>query len=55
MQVNDSEERIQLVGITDRGRILAVIFTLRGEAIRPVTAYEAPRRLQELYFKQRAA
>jgi uncharacterized DUF497 family protein len=54
MQEHDSEARIQTVGITAQGRILTVIFTFRGESIRPVTAFDAPRRLQRVYFQQRA-
>jgi uncharacterized DUF497 family protein len=39
--------------MTASGRILAVVFTMRGEAIRPITAYTAPQRLQKLYFQQK--
>ena len=36
------EERVKEVGLTAGGRIVVVVFTLKGEAIRPITAYEAP-------------
>ena len=39
--------------MTASGRVLAVVFTVRGEAIRPITAYAAPARLEALYFAQR--
>ena len=47
------EERTKAVGMTASGRVLAVVFTLRGEAIRPITAYAAPGGLEALYFRQR--
>lgn len=40
--------------MTVTGRILAVIFTMRGLAVRPVTAYAAPAGLQALYLNRRA-
>ena len=49
----DSEERTKALGITTAGRILTVVFTFRGDAIRPITAYTATRRLQDLYLKRR--
>src|ERR1017187_843417 len=54
IQSGDEEERTKALGITSGGRILAVVFTFRGEAIRPVTAYTAAARLRELYLKRRA-
>ena len=54
IQINDEEERTKAVGATASGRILAVVFTFRGDAIRPITAYVAPARLQEIYLKRRA-
>jgi len=43
------EDRVKAVGATTGGRIIVVVFTLRGEAIRPITAYEAPIRIQQMY------
>ena len=50
---DDDEERTTTVGMTASGRVLAVVFTVRGEAVRPITAYAAPARLEALYFEQR--
>ena len=53
IQSGDGEERTKALGITSGGRILAVVFTFRGEAIRRVTAYTAAARLQALYLGRR--
>lgn len=53
IESEQSEERIKALGMTAAGRILAVVFTVRGEAIRPITAYTPPRRLQKLYVERR--
>ena len=53
IEVTSGEDRTKAVGMTAAGRVLAVVFTLRGEAIRPITAYAAPARLEALYFEQR--
>lgn len=50
----DDEERVKVLGMTARGRILAVVFTLRGELIRPITAYMAPPSLATLYLRGRS-
>ena len=55
IQFEENEERIKALGMTASGRILAVVLTVRGEAIRPITAYAAPRRLQKLYAERRGA
>ena len=55
LQFEAGEERTKALGMTATGRILAVVFTLRGDSIRPITAYTAPRRLQELYIERRGA
>lgn len=46
------EERYKALGETDNHRILVVVFTIRGEKIRAVTAYPATKRYKELYLKQ---
>jgi uncharacterized DUF497 family protein len=53
IQTAREEERIKALGMTATGRILAVIFTFRGTAIRPITAYPATTRLQQLYLERR--
>ena len=45
------EERVKVVGATAGGKIVVIVFTLRGEAIRPITAYEAPGRIQVIYLE----
>ena len=45
------EERWYAVGATRSLRVLFLIFTYRGEQVRPVTAWDATRRLRELYFQ----
>lgn len=49
------EERSRIVGMTQKGRVLTVIFTFRADAIRPVTAFGAVRRDQRSYFKAKEA
>jgi uncharacterized DUF497 family protein len=51
-QVGD-EERNRVVGMTRRGRILAVAFTFRGDAIRPITAFDAVLTDQKSYLEGR--
>jgi uncharacterized DUF497 family protein len=53
LQFEAGEERTKVLGMTASGRVLAVVFTLRGDVIRPITAYTAPRRLQKLYIERR--
>ena len=47
----NGEDRFKSLGITRRGRILVVAWTIRGSKIRAVTAYAAGRRYQELYWQ----
>ena len=47
----DDEERVKAIGCTGAGRILVAIFTFCGEAIRPITAYAATKRDQEVYLR----
>jgi uncharacterized DUF497 family protein len=46
-------DRAKAIGRTASGRMLAVVFTIRGEAIRPITAYVASPHLQSLYLRPR--
>lgn len=39
----ESEPRFKSLGITNRGRILVAIWTLRGDKVRAVTAFDAPK------------
>ena len=49
--VIDDEERWTVVGHTDRVRVLIVVFTMRHEAIRQITAYEATKGMRQEYLK----
>ena len=44
------EERWTVIGQTDRARVLDVVFTMRGDAVCTMTAYEASERIQAQYF-----
>jgi uncharacterized DUF497 family protein len=48
-----SEPRWTVMGHTNDLRVLVVVWTLRGDAIRSVTAWEASRRVRERYFRAR--
>ena len=52
IQSHGDEERTKALGMTKIGRILVVVFTFRGAAIRPITAYTATAVLQGLYLKR---
>jgi uncharacterized DUF497 family protein len=49
----DGEERVLVLGQTDAGRLLAVVYTERGNRVRVVTAYRMTRELEEIYFRER--
>jgi uncharacterized DUF497 family protein len=49
----NGEERWTSVGHSNAVRILVVVWTMRGESIRPVTAFEAGKRLAEVCFKEK--
>jgi uncharacterized DUF497 family protein len=50
-EVVNGEERWTSVGHSNALRILVVVWTMRSEAIRPVTAFEAGKKLAEEYLK----
>lgn len=52
-QEHDGEERVLVLGQTNTGRLLAVVYTERAEKIRVVTAYPMSKRLEEIYFRER--
>ena len=43
------EWRTKVVGITDRGRLLEMVYTIRRGRIRAVTAYALKKREREFY------
>ena len=49
----DGEERYTGVGHTDRFRVLVLAWTMRGDAIRPITAFDASARLAKRYLAER--
>ncbi len=52
-QGHSVEERVLCLGQTDRGRLLAVVYVERSQAIRVVTAYPMTRQQEEFYFRKR--
>ena len=49
----DDEQRWSAVGVTNAVRVLVLVFTVRGERIRPITGWNADRRTKREYFAQR--
>lgn len=47
------EPRWAVVGRTETGRFLVVIFTERGAALRVVTAFDATKHEQKVYFERK--
>ena len=47
------EERWYALGATDRLRVLFLVFAYRGERIRPITGWDAGKKLRELYFRKK--
>jgi hypothetical protein len=47
------EARWYALGATDRLRVLFLVFTYRHDRIRPITGWEADRKLRELYFRKK--
>jgi len=47
------EGRWYALGATERLRVLFLVFTFRQERIRPITGWDANRKLRELYFRKK--
>lgn len=47
------EPRWAVLGRTETGRLLVVIFTERGPALRVVTAFDATKHEQRVYFERK--
>jgi uncharacterized DUF497 family protein len=45
--------RIRVIGQTSRERILIMVITWRGEAVRAITGFDAPRAAKQRYIKRR--
>jgi uncharacterized protein len=52
-EVVDGEERYTGVGHTNGLRVLVLAWTMRGEATRPITAFDASERLANRYLAER--
>ena len=48
------EERWYAVGATERLRVLYLVFTYRGERVRPITGWNANKKLRETYFRAKS-
>jgi uncharacterized DUF497 family protein len=51
-QMEGDEQRWVAVGVTRTGRILDIVFAVRGEAIRPITGWIADNETAVLYLEQ---
>ena len=51
-QVEGNEQRWVAVGMTRTGRIVEIVFAVRGEAMRPITGWEAAKEIADLYVKE---
>jgi len=51
-QMEGNEERWVAVGATRTGRILNIVFAVRGEAMRPITGWATDKSTADLYLKQ---
>jgi len=52
-EVVDGENRWTAAGATNALRVLVVVFTLRGENIRPIAGWTADRRTKKEYFLEK--
>jgi uncharacterized DUF497 family protein len=51
-QMEGHEQRWVAVGATRGGRVLNIVFAVRGEAMRPITGWVADRETAALYLEQ---
>lgn len=51
-QVQENEQRWIAVGATRDGRILTIVFAIRGEAMRPITGWAADKETADLFLKE---
>jgi|SRR5450432_2893691 len=52
-RVVDGEDRYTILGHTGKFRVLVVALTMRGDAVRPVTAFDAGRDMCKAYLKSK--
>ncbi len=51
-QMEENEERWIAVGVTRTGRILVIVFAVRGESVRPITGWLADKETADQYLKE---
>jgi len=51
-QMEGGEHRWVAVGATRAGRILSIVFAVRGEAMRPVTGWAADKETADLFLRE---
>lgn len=51
---DSGEPRWEAIGMTKQLRLLYLVFTIRGECIRPVTAWDASREMRAYFFREKA-
>ena len=51
-QMEGSEQRWVAVGAARDGRILNIVFAVRGDAMRPITGWAADKQTAEMYLKE---
>lgn len=49
---SDAENRFYLLGKTDNGRLLFIVFTMRGKKIRVISARDMNRSERRIYYEQ---
>lgn len=50
---DEDEPRWSIIGRTNLGRFLIVVFTERGLSLRVITAFDATKREEAVYFEQK--
>ena len=51
-QMEGGEHRWIAVGATRAGRILSIVFAVRGEAMRPITGWAADKETADLFLRE---
>ena len=51
-QMEGGEHRWVAVGATRAGRILSIVFAVRGEAMRPITGWAADKETADLFLRE---
>jgi len=51
-QMEGDEQRWIALGATRAGRILSIVFSVRGEAVRPITGWQAEKETADMYVRE---